>query len=78
MLVVPVEVSTSGYRIRVHGEPLDQLDGVLTERNANLRFPPEVVERPEETIVTVEALRGTDVPPAVWQFLVSDPAGSPS
>lgn len=75
-VVVPIEVTTSGFRLRLNGEPLDQQAGTLTERNVNLQIPLDAVDGQNEGVLTVEALRGTDVPPAVWQFLLSAPDGA--
>lgn len=75
-LVVPVEVSTSGFRVRLNGAPLDEHEGVLTERNVDLQIPLEAVRGDDEGVLTVEALRGTDVPPALWQFLLSAPGST--
>ncbi|CAN5144712.1 hypothetical protein BH24ACT10_BH24ACT10_09710 [soil metagenome] len=36
-----------------------------------------MIAEPEETVVTVEALRSRQHPIAVWQFLLSDPVAPP-
>lgn len=77
VVVVPLEVSTAGYRVRVNGQPAPGLDEVINERNAQLIVPPEVVQAPGETILTVEALRSSEIPGAIWQFLLADPVGPP-
>lgn len=77
IVVVPREVATGGYRLRVNGEPLPELGGVINELNQVVRIPPPAVQAPGETVLTVEALFSTDHPRALWQFLISEPAGPP-
>ncbi len=76
-LQLPAEVSTGGYRLRVNGDPLPGMDGVLTDKVQPFQIPPAAVAAPGPAVVTVEALLSTSHPIAVWQFLVSDPAGAP-
>jgi hypothetical protein len=76
-LQVSTEVSTSGYRLRVNGNPLPGMDGVLNDKSQPFQIPPAAVTAPGPTVVRVEALQSTSHPIAVWQFLVSDPAGPP-
>lgn len=66
-----------GYRVRVNGEPLPRLEGVLEDRNQVLRFPPAVFAGAEEAVLTIEALRSVDHPRAVWQFLLDEPRAQP-
>lgn len=75
---LPAAVSEGGYRLRVNGSPLPGMDGVLNDRAQPFQIPADVVAAPGETVVTVEALRTTSHPIAVWQFLVYDPAGPPA
>ena len=77
-LQVPTEVATGGYRVRANGTQLPGLDGVLNDASQPLQIPASVVAAPGETVLTVEALFSRDHPRAVWQFLLSDPAGAPS
>ena len=77
-LQVPTEVATGGYRVRVNGEPLATLEGVLNDASQKVRIPPEAVAAPGETVLTVEALFSPEHPKAIWQFLLDDPAGAPS
>lgn len=76
-LVVPQEVAAGGYRVRVNGEPLPRLEGVLEDRNQVLRFPPAVFAGAEEAVLTIEALRSFEHPRAVWQFLLDKPGAQP-
>lgn len=76
-LLVPQDVASGGYRVRVNGEPLPQHDGVLEDLNQVLRIPVPVVQSPGPTVLTVEALTSREHPSAVWQFRLSDPAGPP-
>lgn len=75
-LVVPTEVSTGGYRVRINGQSADGLGGVLNDASVQVRVPVEAVQAPGETVLTVEALFSPEHPKAVWQFLLSDPAGA--
>lgn len=77
-VLVPLEVSTAGYRVRLNGVPAPGLDDVINERNVQLRIPVEVVQAPGETILTIEALRSSEIPAAVWEFLLADPVGPPN
>ena len=74
-LVVPTEVATGGYRVRINGDPAEGLTGVLNDKSVQVRVPVEAVQAPGETVLTVEALFSPEHPKAVWQFLLSDPAG---
>ena len=42
------------------------------------RVPVETVAQPGPTTLTVEALRSTTHPEAVWRFLLDDPAQAPA
>lgn len=75
---LPAAVSEGGYRLRVNGIPLRGMDGVLNDKVQPFQVPADVVDAPGETVVTVEALMTTEHPIAVWQFLLSDPAGPPA
>ena len=75
-LEVPAEVAGGGYRVRLNGEAPEQLDGVLEDQVTQVRVPAETVAAPGETVLTVEALFSPEHPKAVWQFLLSDPAGT--
>lgn len=77
-LVVPAEVASGGYRVRVDGAPLPELDGTLGEQYQVFRVPVETVAQPGPTTLTVEALRSTTHPEAVWRFLLDDPAQAPA
>jgi hypothetical protein len=77
-LLVPQEVAEGGYRVRVNGEPLPQHEGVLNELDQIVRIPVPAVDAPGDTVLTVEALFSPEHPHAVWQFLLSDPAGPPN
>lgn len=77
-LQLPTVLVESGYRLRVNGSPLPGQEDVLTDQVEPFRVPEEAVQAPGPTVVTVEALSGTTTPKAVWQFLLSDPAGTPS
>jgi len=77
-LQLPTALVESGYRLRINGSPLPGLEDVLTDAVEPFRVPVEEVQVPGPTVVTVEALSGTTTPKAVWQFLLSDPAGTPS
>lgn len=72
-LVVPLEVATSGYRVRLNDEPLPQLGDVIEERNQVLQFPSGVFSGADEIVLTVESLRSPEHPGAVWQFLLDEP-----
>ncbi len=76
-LQLPTEVSSGGYRLRVNGKPLPGMDGVMNDKAQPFQIPPAAVAAPGPAVVTVEALHSTSHPIAVWQFLVSDPAGPP-
>lgn len=76
-LEVPAEVATGGYRVRVHGEPTDQVQGVVEEQYLTVRIPEPVVAQPGKTVLTVESLTSPQHLQAVWQFALSDPAGAP-
>lgn len=73
-LVVPADIASGGYRLEVGGAPLAGLDRVLDDQYQVFRVPVGVVERPGPTTLTVEALRTTDHPAAVWRFLLADPS----
>lgn len=75
-LVVPTEVATGGYRVRINGRSADGLEGVLNDTSVQVRVPVQAVQAPGETLLTVEALFSREHPKAVWQFLLSDPAGA--
>lgn len=74
---VPTEVAQGGYRLRVNGTELPEYAGVLEELSQVVRIPVVAAAQPTETVLTVEALRTPSHPPAVWQFLLDDPAGPP-
>lgn len=75
---LPAAVSEGGYRLRVNGSSLPGMDGVLNDKVQPFQVPADVVAAPGPTVVTVEALMTFSHPIAVWQFLVSDPAGPPA
>ena len=77
-LVVPADVASGGYRVRVNGAPLPGLDGVSGEQHQVFRIPVDAVAEPGPTTLTVEALRTTGHPKAVWRFLLDDPAQPPA
>ena len=77
-LQVPSDVASGGYRVRVNGQPLPDGATVLEDQSQQLRIPVEAISSPGETVLTVEALPSPEHPRAVWQFLLSDPAGAPS
>ncbi len=77
-LQLPAEVASGGYRLTVNGAPLPRLERVLGEQYLPFRVPVDVVQQPGPTLLAVQALRSTSHPPAVWQFLLSDPAGPPA
>lgn len=77
-LVVPAEVATGGFRVRINDEVPRDLEGVLEDRPLAVQVPAEAVAAPGETVLTVEALFSTQHPKAVWQFLLSDPAQPPA
>ncbi len=74
---VPAGVAQGGYRLRVNGAELPGHAGVLEDISRPVRVPVSAVAAAGETVLTVEALRTYTRPPAVWQFLLSDPAGPP-
>lgn len=74
---VPTKVAQGGYRLRVNGTELPEHAGVLEDISRVVRVPVNAVASAEEAVLTVEALRTFTHPPAVWQFLLSDPAGPP-
>ena len=75
---MPAEVASGGYRVRVDGAPLSGLDGTLGEQYQVFRVPVDTVAQPGPTTLTVEALRSTEHPKAVWQFLLDDPTQPPA
>ena len=77
-LQLAAAVSEGGYRLRVNGRPLRRMEGVLNDKVQPFRVPADVVAAPGETVVTLEALRTTSHPTAVWPFLLSDPSGPPA
>jgi hypothetical protein len=74
-LVVPAEVATGGYRVRLNGVAAEGLAEVVNEQSLQLRIPADAVAAPGETVLTVESLLSPQHYKAVWQFLLSDPAG---
>lgn len=77
-LIVPADIATGGYRLRVDGAPLPGSDGVLDDQYQVFRIPVETVARRGPTMLTVEALRTAGHPEAVWQFLLTDPDAPPA
>ena len=77
-LVVPADVAAGGYRLRVDGAPLPDLDRVLDDQYQVFRVPVDVVERAGPTTLTVEALRTAGHPVALWRFLLDDPSRAPA
>lgn len=61
----------------MNGTELPEHAGVLEDISRVVRVPVNAVASAEEAVLTVEALRTFTHPPAVWQFLLSDPAGPP-
>jgi hypothetical protein len=77
-LIVPADVATGGYRIRIDGAPLSELDRILDDQYQVFRIPVDTVAEPGPTTLTVEALRSAGHPKAIWQFLLDDPAAPPT
>lgn len=73
---VPMEVAEGGYRLRVNGTELPEYAGVLGDISQPVRIPVVAAAQPTETVLTVEALRTPSHPPAVWQFLLSEPVAA--
>lgn len=77
-VVVPPDIASGGYRLRINGTPPAGLDEVLDEQYQVFRVPVDVVKQPGPTTLTVEALRTAAHPRAVWRFVLSDPSGRPA
>ena len=77
-LVVPADVASGGYRVRIDGAPLPELAGTLGEQYQVFRIPVATVAQPGPTTLTVEALRSAGHPQAAWRFLLDDPAAPPA
>lgn len=74
-VTVPRDLATSGYELRINGVVPPTIEPFINDLTVSFQVPQEIVDQPGPTIVTVEAnsLQG---PMAVWQFLLSDPAGA--